>query len=431
MTWALSSARPIVCLGILLLSPVVAAEVLTWDACVNEAAQNNADLKATRASLQAAQYQVQAARGGFYPQVSANVNSSRGATTTSDPGGISALSGSEDRERSSSANVSLTQNLFAGFQTEGAVRQAQANEKIAQANLAGARARVSFELKSGYAALLYAQNFIGLTKDIIQRRQENLKIVELRFESGNENRGSVLLSQAYLKDAQLNYLQAQNALAGAQKQLAQALGRNESDALQVAGEIPVAEPDEKVDLKALLEQVPDHLAALARVEAADAAVTLARAPLYPSVNLVGSMGQTERAASADSNAWSVGLNLSYPLFAGGKDYYNKKAALENFSVAATNREGTDQALLTRLRQALSGYVEASAKLQVDQNFLEAAMVRENIGRSRYNNGLLSFDQWDIIENDLISRQKSVLQSARERVVSEAAWEQTQGKGVIP
>ena len=38
--------------------------------------------------------------------------------------------------------------------------------------------------------------------------------------------------------------------------------------------------------------------------------------------------------------------------------------------------------------------------------------------------------WDIIENDLINRQKAYLQTKRDRISAEASWEQTQGKGVF-
>ncbi len=240
----------------------------------------------------------------------------------------------------------------------------------------------------------------------------------------------MLLSQSYLKEAQLNYLQAQDAIGVAQKQLAQVLGRDANDDIQVAGEIPLSEPEETPDLKALVKQTPDHLQAVAQENAANAAVTVARANLFPSLNLVGSTGQNNNAFAGNNSSWSVGLTLSYPFFVGGRDYYNEKAALENFSAASENRESVDHGLLTRLKQVLTNYVEAVAKLKVDQGFLEAATVREQIGRSKYNNGLLSFDQWDIIENDLIARQKSVLQSARDRVIGEAAWEQAQGKGAI-
>ena len=69
-------------------------------------------------------------------------------------------------------------------------------------------------------------------------------------------------------------------------------------------------------------------------------------------------------------------------------------------------------------------------MKVDSAYVEAAEAREKISRQKYNNGLSTFDEWDLIESDLIKRQKSLLLSERDRVVAEAAWEQVQGKGVL-
>jgi outer membrane protein len=84
-----------------------------------------------------------------------------------------------------------------------------------------------------------------------------------------------------------------------------------------------------------------------------------------------------------------------------------------------------------LKQTYASYAESAEKLKVDQAFLDAAFTRAEIARSKYNNGLMSFEDWDRLESDLIQRQKNFLQSQRDRVVAEAAWEQAQGKGVIP
>jgi outer membrane protein TolC len=127
----------------------------------------------------------------------------------------------------------------------------------------------------------------------------------------------------------------------------------------------------------------------------------------------------------------VGLNLNVPLYSGGKDYYATKSAVSNLEAAASNTDSAEHQLVVRLKQTHAGYVESVEKLKVDQAFLDAAMTRADIARTKYNNGLMTFENWDIIENDLIQRQKSFLQSQRDRVVAEAAWEQAQGKGVIP
>jgi len=92
---------------------------------------------------------------------------------------------------------------------------------------------------------------------------------------------------------------------------------------------------------------------------------------------------------------------------------------------------TDRQLLTRLQQTLSEYVQAVQLVEVNRSFLEAQRVRAEIARNRYNNGLMSFEDWDQIENELITRQKTMLQTERDRVTAEAAFEQAQGVGAIP
>jgi outer membrane protein TolC len=171
--------------------------------------------------------------------------------------------------------------------------------------------------------------------------------------------------------------------------------------------------------------------ARAQERSAVADVTLARSGFYPSVDVSGSVGREGEDWTPDRDRRTVGLNLSVPLFSGGRDYYTTKSAAASLEAVSSNRDNLERQLLVRLKQAWAGYVESEEKLKVDRAFLEAATLRAEIARSRYNNGLMSFEDWDRIENDLIQRQKTVLQSQRDRVTAEAAWEQAQGKGVIP
>ena len=45
--------------------------------------------------------------------------------------------------------------------------------------------------------------------------------------------------------------------------------------------------------------------------------------------------------------------------------------------------------------------------------------------------MLSFEDWDRIESDLISSQKSDLSGRRNAVLAEANWEKAQGKSRLP
>jgi outer membrane protein len=396
--------------------------VLSWEACVQEAAANNPDLRAARASLETAGFNAKGAYSGYLPQLSAgaaytDTSGSTAATTTSDT--------------TYSTSVSLSQNLFAGFQDRAKVAQGAANRDVATASLAAAKAKLSQDLKSVFVGLKYAQDNVTLTEDIMQRQQENLRLVELRFESGNENKGSYLLTKAALAQARYDNLQAQQDRVSAQAQLDRVLGRGETEGLEVRGDIPLTEPGKAPDFRQLAREVPDYQQAAAQQKSAAAGVTLARSGLYPSLNLSGSVGRVGDNWTPDESRRSVGLNLNIPLYSGGKDYYATKSAVSSLEAAASNTDSAEHQLLVKLKQAYASYVESAEKLKVDQAFLDAAMTRAEIARSQYNNGLISFSDWNLIENDLIQRQKSYVLSRRDRVVAEAAWEQALGKGVIP
>jgi outer membrane protein TolC len=159
---------------------------------------------------------------------------------------------------------------------------------------------------------------------------------------------------------------------------------------------------------------------------------VARADFFPTLSLNGSLGNQGSYLYPDQvDYWKVGVNLSLPLFNGGKDYYSTRSAIEARTAADANRIGVSRDLRAKLEQAFATYRESAAKLQVDASFREAALVRAEIARRQYNNGLSTFTDWDLIESDLIARQKNYLQSRRDRVLSEAAWDQAQGIGAIP
>jgi outer membrane protein len=398
--------------------------VLSWEACVQEAAANNPELRAARANLDAAGFTAEGAYSGYLPQLSA------GAAYT-DTSGSAAATTTTTSDTTYSTSVSLSQNLFAGFQDRAKVAQGAANREVATASLAAAKAKLSQDLKSAFVGLKYAQENVTLTEDIMQRQQENLRLVELRFESGNENKGSYLLTKASLAQARYDNLQAQQDRVSAQAQLDRVLGRGGTEGLEVRGDIPLAEPGKAPDFRQLAREVPDYQQAAAQQKSAAAGVTLARSGLYPSLNLSGSVGRVGDNWAPDDTRRSVGLNLNIPLYSGGKDYYATKSAVSSLEAAASNTDSAEHQLLVKLKQAYASYVESAEKLKVDQAFLDAAMTRAEIARSQYNNGLISFSDWNLIENDLIQRQKSYVQSRRDRVVAEAAWEQALGKGVIP
>lgn len=404
------------------------AAALTWTDAVNRTEKENPELLAAQENLRASEARKTAAYGAFLPNVRASV-------------------GYESTERSGTATVPATTgtgwtaglngslNLFSGFSDAAKIQQAEAERKSSEAQLKSARAKISSDLKTAFEAVAYAREYSKLSLQILKRREENLRLVQLRYESGRENKGSVLLSEAYLEQARFDDLQARNAVRTSSVQLSKvlALDGDGTNAIEVSGNVPISAPPAKEpDFTALVTLTPEYVQAVQQSASLEEARRIARASFFPTLDLSASIvkrGEEFFPNGADTRA--IGLTLNIPLFSGGRNYGSYQASVAAASAAVYTRDNTVREIKRKLESAWAEYTESVSKLRADESFRKAAIVRSDVARAKYNNGLLSFEDWDIIENDLITRQKAVLQTRRERTNAEAAWEQAQGVGVWP
>jgi outer membrane protein TolC len=69
---------------------------------------------------------------------------------------------------------------------------------------------------------------------------------------------------------------------------------------------------------------------------------------------------------------------------------------------------------------------AIENVDVTRIALEAAMEREKIAGAEYSLGLITYDNWIIIENNLVSAKKALISSQRDALLAEANWVQAKG-----
>lgn len=412
------------------LQAAASAKTLNWSEAVSLAKVENPELLAADAAVRSAENKRNAAWGTFLPQLKATVIYDESLST---PAVASATS-------RWSAGITGTLNLFSGWLDDAKLKQATYEAEKERATRDQTRARVSQELKTAFEAAAFSRDLRLLTSEITRRREENLKLVQLRYESGRENKGSVLLSEAYLAQARYEDLQAEHSATTAQSLLFKALGidatNDGNSKLDVIGHVPITEPQkEAARLEAGLENkvlaTPEWRQAEQLVASAESSVTIARSQLFPSLDLTAAVGRRDDAFFPTAReTQSVGLTLTIPLFSGFKDISTLRSSTALAEAAKLNQDNTKREILRKLKQTLAAHLESAAKLKADESFERAAIVRSDIARTRYNNGLLSFEDWDVIENDLIARRKAVLNSRQNQVQTGAAWEQAIGQGVF-
>ncbi len=240
-----------------------------------------------------------------------------------------------------------------------------------------------------------------------------------------------MLSQAYLQPAQYELNQAKNSIEISKLSLSQILGLPTTQDLQISEAVPTVDHPETPQFEKLANETWEHQQILATIDANMAGIGVAKSAFFPSLNLTGSTGvEGPRFFPNQTDRWSIAATLSIPLFNGGKDISSLKSATDSRNSSMARQIQVDQDSLSNLKQTFHKYLEAIEKLKVDESFEKAAVVRSEVARGQYSNGLISFTDWDQVENDLILRQKNYIQSKKDRVLSEAAWNQAQGQGVL-
>ena len=95
-----------------------------------------------------------------------------------------------------------------------------------------------------------------------------------------------------------------------------------------------------------------------------------------------------------------------------------------------NAENTMLDLLNNLQSALNTYRDRYGSMSVQKEQLDAADVRATVARAQYQQGLISFQDWDTIENSLITAQRNWLLSRKSADQAAAAWQNAMGLSSI-
>lgn len=406
-------------------------EVLTFEDCRREAGTNNPDLIAAQELVNRAKADYKRSYADFFPQISASLGYTAANSAILGPQSLDSPTNQGIQQQISVGPV-FQENLFSGFKNIGALQKSRADITAAEANLDAVKAQISFDLKTSFYKLLYQQKLAQLNENIFQRRKQNLKLVELRFEVGRENKGSYMRNDAFASQAAFDVLQTRQNIQAAISELAKVLGRNNPGAapIYVKGDFKVNPPLLTPDFEALTAQSPIQLQAKAESDSAKSTVRVTKSLLYPSVDTTASFARIRNNFETDLERWSAGANISYPFLGLGRSYYDIQSAKANHRRSLELLRSSKNQIYADLKRAHADFLNAIEGLKVQEKFVKAAETRAEIGRSQYANGLLSFQDWDILENDLINSQKTFLSSLNNLVLAEAAWERTQGKGTL-
>lgn len=412
------------------------AVTLSWEEVLKFTIEGNPDLEASRRDWLASKEAESSAEGRYLPSLSASTSVTRSGSQANGGGGIVTngvvVSSANAINTNYLAALNFNQNLFNGLEDKSRITQAQWNTQNKFWTYVSSKATVSFSLKEAFANLVYAQELEEFSRSILDRRESNHKLVSVRYENGRENKGSVLLADAYLEQARLDLIKARDGLVVAEKALKSLMNKEHLGAVKVTGEVPL-EPliKDRNDFETLALETPAYNQAHALQMVAKEEIKVSRSGFLPDLNLTGQVSRQGDSYFPERERWTMALTLTIPLFDGFKDLGTYRSSVESNYASESRKRSTLLGLLPRLQDTLNQAKQSDIKYSIDSKFEAAASTRAEIARKKYNNGLLTFEDWDIIESELITRQMNFLQSKKDRIIKYASWENVLGKGSIP
>ena len=395
------------------------ARTLTWSEAVRLAQENSLEYQAALANYKSVEELEISGSSGFLPKLSASVSGTQ--------------SGAPETATTSSytTQLSLSQNVFSGLSDINNYFLKKTNTKSALTVLNSVKSKLSQELKQTYAEVYYIQDYKKLVTDILKRRIENNNNVKLQYNIGKENKGSWLQALSYVESAEFDVLKAQHDQDADITNLKRVLGILEDEPISVTDDIPKEElKDQSPDFNLIASRHPDVLIAQLDETAALCSAQITRAQFLPSLDLSGAYGYTGSSFLPEQNKWSVSLTLSIPIFEGFKTYSNYRSLNSKYAGSRFTAKNTLDKITGIIKQSFYTYTEAIMAEKISESFSRAAKLRAEVARKKYKNGFLNFEEWDIVETDLIARQKDVLISKKNRIIKQSLWEQAQGIGVF-
>jgi len=397
-----------------------AEETLSWQDCVREAAKNHPDLIAAVQEVKQSEADKKITASTLYPQVNANLNASTARTASDGAPGITA--------DSYSYGVTGTQLIFDGTKTLQDVRAASESIKAFQENYKYTSTQVRLNLRTAFINLLKAQELIKVAEDIVAIRKENYELITLRYESGLEHKGALLNAEANLAAAYLELSQAKRDIALGQRQLTKEMGRKDFIPMGVQSDFTVMDSaKEKPDFDSLVKNNPYLQQLISQKNAAEFNLKSAYAEFSPTLS--GSAGASKAGThwTPRGDNWNLGLILSVPIFEGGLKVAQVSKAEAYLNQLKENTRSAKDSLVVALEQTWALLQDALETVGVKYKMLVATEERSKISEAEYATGFTTYDNWTIIEDNLVSAKTDYLNSQANALLAEANWIQAKGE----
>jgi len=401
---------------------VVAAQELSLDDCIEIALQNRAAIIRARGAETTAKWDRVAALGAFLPSISGSYSYSKGKQWDQEPADMRAT-GYEvvfDTTVIGNDTVIDASTVATGYETideqdtgpnkrwslSGSLdlinvsnwfNYAAASAAVAQSklNVLASEQDMIYAVKTSYYAFLAAAENVAVQEDAVKRAEEQLKLIESRFELGSASKSDVLKQKVQYGNDQLAFLRATNSVTSAKASLAYTIGIDPTKEHNFATDYRVREYEGTLDeaIAFSLEHNPSLLAADKGADQAKHYMHSAWSTYLPTVSgsaswskTSGTQGYANNLVDYSDKSRSVGFSVNWNIF----DGFSRESRIASAKVARNNSladlADSRNATVSNVKASYLQLAQLRKQLDVAGENVEAAEEDMKITQEKYNLG---------------------------------------------
>lgn len=395
------------------------AETLDFSQAVQRALAQNPDIIVAGTQIGQAQAAVKQSTGARMPKVTASLNVTRtddalnafglklsqrnatfndfGAAEFTGPTALSIAPQNlnhPDAVNNFNARLEAQLPLYTGGMIEGYAEQAQAHLRAARQGDVMARQQVIYDVLRAYEGVHTARAYRDVAKQGRLAAEDYVKTINSLVKGGVAVKSDLLSAQVHLEDVKVQQTQAENAVAQALDQLHLLLGMPLAQPLDVAGSVEVR-PLEGNLAEYQVEALKSNpgLAALRnQMDAAQAAVKVARAGKYPQAGLMARFDTNDDTLGFDAHSYTVGGQLSWQLFDGGATDGAIQRAQASRDELAAKLNKAENGIAYQVVDAWRRADEAQGRVMARELAVSQAEEAQRIVQKRYASGVTTITE---------------------------------------
>jgi outer membrane protein len=430
-------------------APVTAQEsaplVLSLDEAVARAVAIGEEVASVRARRAGAEGQIQQARAGALPQLTASVNYTRTLASLFQDLAFPANGNGDNpfadlpfgQPNTWNATLQVRQPLYSAGRVRTALDIAESVRRAAGLEVEETEADVALQVRRAYFQFGIAGEFVAIAREAYALADAQLTQVELFRQQGTVADFDVLRSRVERDNLEPAIIEAQNAQRLAELELKRLINVPASRPLVVTTRLePVVADVDREALRATLERRAGLRALDEAIAVREGVVRLAQAARRPNVDAVGLFSfqafpsLPTPPVSGWRRDWSLGVNLSLPILDGGRAAGETTQAEAELRQARLQRSQLREALDLELEAALGEFETARAQILARRATVDQARRTSELVELRFRSGLAT--QIDTSDARLLLRQAQVneAQALSTYVTTLARLERASG-GEIP